>query len=150
MIQVSGFLLILLALLGLIAYLGFDASITLFVQAHKTEEILLGVLLLSVLLYGAFASLVRHMKVFVADRIEARRFLSRIKRLSPSDKHILSMFVDERKLVRELDLAEPSVAWLESIKLIQRGNGSSDGKRVPFRISLYAMDYLSRNPNLLR
>jgi hypothetical protein len=60
------------------------------------------------------------------------------------------MFVDERKLVRELDFAEPSVAWLESIKLIQRGNGSSDGKRVPFRISLYAMDYLSRNPNLLR
>jgi len=49
-----------------------------------------------------------------------------------------------------LNPEEPSVAWLEALKLIIRGEKSDNPRTVIYRITLNAMDAFSKNPNLLR
>jgi hypothetical protein len=45
---------------------------------------------------------------------------------------------------------DPSVAWLEALKLIVRGESTSEPGLVTYRITLSAMDGFIKNPNLLR
>lgn len=150
MARFSAFLLIFIVLLHLAAGANLSSAITDFLDKYRTELLVSAVLLSSIVVYEFLGSFYSGLRTALLDRIEARRFIQRAKRLSPTDKHVLSLFIDERKLTRELDPSEPSVAWLESLKLIYRGEGAGDGVKVPFRISLYAMDYFSKNPNLLR
>ena len=141
---------IFIGLMNIVATTSASLAVTEFFQKHRTESLVISVILVSVLVLELLDSIYCGIRSSFMDRVEARRFLHRIKALSPSDKYVLSLFVEERKLTRELDPTEPSVAWLESIKLLYRSEGSADGAKTPFRISIYAMDYLSKNPNLLR
>ncbi len=150
MTRFSAFLLIFVVLMHVAALADLNPAVTSFLDQHRTESFVFAVLLSSVLIYGFFDSLQASLRITLQDCVEAKRFVQRAKKLSPTDKHVLALFVEERKLIRELDPTEPSVAWLESLKLLYRGEGAGDGKRVPFRISIYAMDYFSKNPNLLR
>ncbi len=150
MTRLAGFLLIFLVLIITTANFEIDGLITSFVSFHHSGFVVLIVFSISVLIYSVFNIFSEQIRKKIEDRVEVRNFLGRIRKLSPTDKHVLSLFIEEKKLTCELDPTEPSVAWLESIKMIHRGEGSSNGRKLPFRISLYAMDYLSRNPNLLR
>jgi hypothetical protein len=100
MARLSAFFLILLTVLSLISTLEIDASITRFLREYHTEAVLSGAIFGSILIYELFSKSASQLGALIAERIEARRFLDRVRKLSPSDKHVLSLFIDERRLTR--------------------------------------------------
>ena len=129
---------------------GVDNNLASFINEYHTTAVVLVVLLASILLLPVFELIGNQFTINIGEHIETKRFISRVRHLSPADKYIISLFVDERKLTRVLDPSEPSVAWLESTKIILRSGEATDGKKVAYRITLFAMDYFSKNPNTLR
>jgi len=150
MTKLAGFALIFILIIMVAAMTNTDASIALFVHDYHAAMVILMAILLSALLLPLFGILSNQIKLSISERIETKRFLDRARNFSPADKHVISLFVDEKKLTRVLDPSEPSVAWLESTKIILRGGDAIDGKKVTYRIALFAMNYFSKNPNLLR
>jgi hypothetical protein len=150
MLRFLSFSLIFLISLNVAAVSKINSTVTDFMRQHQTESVVLAVLFFSLLASEALQRIWKQIFLSLQERHNSKQFLSKAKSLSPSDKHILSLFVDERKMTRQLDPNEPSVAWLESIKFLYRSEGSGEGARAPYRISMYAMNHLSKNPNLLR
>lgn len=150
MAKLAGISLIFMLLLMAAASSGIDGKLTLFINEYHTTSVVLIALLGSILLLSIFELMGTQVLIIVREHIETKRFLSRVRHLSPADKHVISLFVDEKKLTRALDPFEPSVAWLESTKIIIRSGETSDGKKLVYRIALFAMDYFLKNPNMLR
>ncbi len=150
MTKFAGLLLIFTLLLMAAAGAPVDGKLTMFINDYHTASIVLVVLLVSILLLPIFDAIGKQVVIGLGERIETKRFFSRVRHLSPADKHTISLFVDERKLTCALNPSEPSVAWLESTKIILRSGDVVDGKKAIYRITLFAMDYFTKNPNVLR
>ena len=145
----TSFGLIFVLLLLVARMLDIDGSISSFVERQQTVLILVALIMFTVQLHWAACILGSLVWGYFQNRFSVREFEQSIRTLSPAEKYILSLFVNEKKVERLLDPNDGAVVWLQSIKVITEVGRSPDNAKRKYRIAPLAMRLLTRNPNLL-
>lgn len=130
-------------------YLGFELGENRFISNNRQELFLLNLVFLSVIIYSIAISLVKIIKENYYKKKNIRDVEDRLKKLTTPEKYILSLYINEKMSERPLDPADPSVAWLESIKILANTGKISEGNKKIFKIAPFAMRVLNENPNWL-
>lgn len=147
--RVVQFLWLLQSVIWLMATVQVDENLMEFVAEHHS---------LWVLCYGVIASLAVFERVLafvhwcvglLAEKFYGRRLVRIIRNLKPQDKYVLSRFITERKREIYLPAEDLSAEWLAASKIIVRTGSADEQSKTGYKLSIWAWDYLVRNPNLL-
>lgn len=150
MARISLFSLLLIAAFHVIAKARIDPKITEFVDLYSTESLVVATFMIAVLSFSLLESSIVSFKAIIAASLLSHDLDRRVRQLKPSDKLLLSRFVEEGRMNLQLNPEDPSVAWLESLKILMRSGESSAPGTFSYRIAPNAMDMFTKNPNLLR
>lgn len=146
--KISQFLCLFQTLLWLCSVFRVDAQLSEFVREYHLAWVLVFVFFLASAIFELVIDFLFWIRDVGAEKIYHRKLLSVLRSLKPTDKFVLSKFINgntkEVFLVRE----EPSVEWLSSQKILIT-TGSVVEKKEGYRLAIWVRDCLIRNPNLL-
>lgn len=143
------FVWLLQSVVWLLAIAGADEYLHAFVAAQHTAWVVGYALIASLSVFDCVLVFVHWSIGLLAEKFYGRRLVRIVRNLKPQDKYVLSRFITERKREIYLPAEDLSAEWLAASKIIVRTDTADERSKYGYRLSIWAWDYLVRNPNLL-
>ncbi|WP_373973941.1 hypothetical protein NT239_09800 [Chitinibacter sp. SCUT-21] len=143
------FLLLLTTIIWFFYLINIDKKLSIYISNNYTYWVLFYAILLAGSLYDTCKDISQWAKASISESLQKKKVIRILKILKPSDKLILSKFILEQSNEYFFNPKDTSIDWLTACKLMYPTGTIRQDQKHGYRLSVWAQDYLSRNPNLL-
>lgn len=147
--KVAQFLWLTQTVLWIFSKLHMDSDLASFVSVNHTAWVVFFGFVLSLSIFQPLVGFTGWLFLTFIEKIYSKKLVKIVRDLKPHDKHILSKFINDEKREIFLSIDDLRAEWLLANKILVRTGLVENGKKVSYRLAVWARDYIIRNPNLI-
>ncbi len=147
--RLAQFLWLTQTVLWIFSTLRMDGDLAGFVSGNHTVWVVFFGFVLSLSIFQPLVIFIDWVFGLFMEKIYSKKLVKIVRELKPHDKHILSKFVNDERREISLSIEDLRAEWLLANKILVKTGLVENGKKVSYRLAIWARDYITRNPNLI-